>query len=169
MRFKFFIVVLSLSALVSACGGGSSNSGGGIVNSDGFYVGTQTITITALGVSDSATAEFEMTVVGSTVEILDPDVTISGTLSNGSFTAASVPVSFVEDGVACSLSLVYSGTIGNNTTSGTIGGTIVCTDGDSDISGAVSGDFNGVLGTNAARGSQLNIQEILLQSMRSRL
>jgi len=123
MKIKFLLSLLVALSL-SACGGGGSNSGGGGIV---IFTGTQTLILTAAGISSQDTVAFSMEVNGSTVTIRDEDFVASAQLVGNSFSVSSPQLTIeVDASTTCTGSVIYDGMIAGAVASGTLNGDFNC-------------------------------------------
>lgn len=133
----FRVVGLHVLMVLTACGGGGSNSGSGSVappvapppiNRVGSYAGTQEWTLTSSGQTTMDTLDFSMSVTGTQViitEFSEPDP--AGPIdSNGNF-RVFVPFTFtLEDRTPCQGEIAWDGNVGDGMASGNVVGTLTC-------------------------------------------
>ena len=145
------MAAIFFASILSACGGGSSSSDSAGTDTAGadttaaqtVFNGTQNLTVTAADLNETDSAPFQLAVSGNNVTISSDGTTIgSGTLSGSSYNV-SASDTLTDDGVTCSLTLNYAGTINGNTTSGSISGNGSCSGSGINIPVSVSGNFNG--------------------------
>ena len=157
------IIIFSLSFLLIACGGGSSDSGSGtdttaststgssgattgstdatVTDSEGnefagTYVGTADLILIILGVSTPASRPITIVIdEGGGVVITGADQSVSGSLS-GNRIVASIPVAVSQDGISCSGRVGLTGKIGNGLIAGDVDGTVPCNVGPASVRGA---------------------------------
>ena len=140
--------------LLSACGGGSSDSSQSPTIDT--LVGTQQITFSGNGINDTQSNAFVLllndgTDAGSPIDIADNGslgVSASGTINFNSvdidFTATGNPTVIIN-GISCTLNVTYRGSVIENdeaetaTTNGSVSGTGVCGSTPINISGSFSG------------------------------
>lgn len=147
---KFFKQLPVLAAvMLAACGGGSSDSGGGGGSTQfaATYNGSETLTITLLGETESGTAPITITInQNGSVTVTDSEgLVYSGTLNGASFTASGKSGNLTDPelpGVVCVVTQTYEGTVSGNTAKGSTSGTLTCTGGGSNLNGTLSGTFS---------------------------
>ncbi len=138
------------AVILAACGGGSSDGGGGGGSTlfAGTYNGSETLTITLLGETETGTAPLTITINqnGSVTVNDSAGLVYTGTMNGADFTASGTTENLTDPevpGIVCTVSQSYQGTVNGNTAEGTTSGTLNCTDGSSDINGSLSGTFTG--------------------------
>ena len=133
-RIKEFVVpFLSAVFLVTlaGCGGGDSGSGGGGGASQfaGTYTGTETLTFSSPATPLTTTGTFPLTIVIASVTITDVDgQQYTGDITGNTFTASAVVAVPRDPDVSCqSATVIYTGSISDQTATGSSTGTFTCT------------------------------------------
>ncbi len=147
---KYFRQLPVIAAVIlAACGGGSSDSGGGGGSTlfAGTYKGSETLTFTLFGETESGSAPITITInQNGSVTVSDSEGFVySGTLNGASFTATGGSENLTDPelpGVVCAFTQTYQGEVNGSTAEGTTSGTLNCTDGSSNINGTISGTFS---------------------------
>lgn len=149
MRYFKSLPVIA-AVMLAACGGGSSDSGGGGGSGStefaGTYNGSETLTITMLGETESGSAPITITIdQNGSVTVNDSEgLVYTGAMNGSAFTASGTTENYTDPeipGIVCTVSQSYEGTVSGNTAAGTTSGTLNCTDGSSNLNGTISGTF----------------------------
>ena len=130
MKNHLKILSLCSGLLLASCGGsGGSDSGGGAGPNDGTYTGTAntTFAFTSIGSSDTQAVPITFVFSGSTVTAKDGPASGTATL-NGSNYSVSIKENDTDPatGITCNLTIVFTGSVGGNKTSGKVGGSGTC-------------------------------------------
>jgi len=115
------LAVVALTVSLVACGGGSSSGGGGATLA-GTYNGMATVTLSSPGLPTqtvSGTIQFVVDAQGKVTSDPGTSAPGTGTLNGNSFTVTVPAAAFNQPGMTCAGSLRLSGTIANNTMTGT--------------------------------------------------
>lgn len=132
-NFLLLMPLFALLLLVSGCGGSNSNSGGSTI----IYVGVQQISVAQSRiVSEPKTTTFRIDRDGSQVTVVDRDFMASATLMADNFSVTSPVIDINVNGMACSYSITYAGTLTQSVVSGTLNGPLDC-----GLTAALSGEF----------------------------
>ena len=138
MTFRL-IFLLAVLLFIAACGEGSSTSND-IRARQASFVGTQTITLSNGEASVSEQDEFLLNLNEDIVTIVDENFNATSQLDlNNQFSLSSPIFSTSADGVTCTGSVIYSGLINGDQTSGDIQGEFNCSGVIFDVSGSFSG------------------------------
>ena len=129
------IFAISVSLVLSACGGGGSSSGGGGNQFAGVYQAPVSVEFRftgGLNDTSSVTSQVVLTVQGDgSYSISDAGGGPGGIRANGNLDGnkfrATGSGSDTEDGVSCSLTITYAGSIANETAKGKLTGNGRCT------------------------------------------
>lgn len=150
------LILILLNAALAACDG-SSSSGGGTTNTDpgstfpspdttsvaGTYLGSETVTFTIPGeLTETRSGTITVTIEASgNVTLVDEEgVTFTGPLSGDRFTAQGT-AQFVEQGISCSGTATYVGTVFGDRVSGSSSGSGTCARGNVSLNISASGIF----------------------------
>jgi len=147
---KLVLISLFLCAvgMLSACGGGGSNSGGPrIVFQVGVYEGVQNLTLSIPGNPDTTFSFlFSLTATETTVTIFDPSFSGSSSITqNGQYMVSITDIPIRVNDTTCPMDLDYSGTAVGNITNGTISGSVTCPDFPPGFIISIIGSFEGML------------------------
>jgi len=139
MKFKLFLISIIACVVLSACGQGSSTSSD-TRGKQGNFVGSQTIILNNEGNTASEVDDFVLQLDGDVVTIIDEDFRATSQIgSNNQFSLSSPMFSTTSNGVTCTGSVAYSGTINGDEVSGDISGEFNCSGIRFDLSGNFSG------------------------------
>ena len=158
-RARWIKLLTSICAitLMAACGGGgssSSGSGGGNNQFAGTYSGSHTVNYLGGGVNSSAVVFLTMTVnPNGSFRIVDGvndpnSIPVTGTLDGNRF-SASGSGSGTLDGITCDVTIAYSGSIQNDTATGSDRGSGNCRSGGRSVTLSINGQFELPKGSNA--------------------
>lgn len=147
-NMKKIIFVLSLLVL-SACGGGGSDSGGTAASPGpaplaslvGVYNGSATLTASAAGISETDTFPITITVTEDAMVRFDgdePDETFTVPLSDTGAFSGSLTINEAE----CSGSVMLNGSVDGTTAAGTISGAGQCIVSGASFDVDLTGDFS---------------------------
>lgn len=141
------VVVLTLTA----CGGGSNSGAGTATIEDGIWNGQQSLTITFSSggtAPDPTTPNIRLTVASGQIfleKILDGQVSgrsPESTVQGDQFMVVLARDFTGENNTVCNGSQTYTGSISSSTASGTVEGTLDCTDNTGPYQQFLSGTFN---------------------------
>ncbi len=141
---KWLYIVAGIA--LTACGGGSSSGGGNQSTATlaGTYTGSETVTAQVTnGPSQTGTLGITITIDGAgNVTLVDAEGTrFTGVLTGNNFTLQGA-TSVAIQGIACSGTATYSGTVSDNQASGNITASAACLQGSDVINVTGSGTFS---------------------------
>lgn len=146
MKMRKMIAGLFMVSMLGACGGGSSTSsgaaGGGTNGEsiDGTYNGVINATAEALGISESASEPFTVTIANQTLSFVgdDPGETFTAPIDGqGNFSGT---YTYVDD--ECTGNITLSGAVNAPNIIGSVDGTGICRIDGTRIDVDITGDFS---------------------------